>query len=1370
MAQESYLRVVIDSRQAEINARNVSNELRSIEKNGDFATKSMDSMSVATRQLAGYMAGLVTVGAAVSKIDAWIGLQNRLKLVTNSQTELNKAMSDTFEIAQKTRQSWDAAAQVYQGFANNAKTLGLNMQETARLTETVSKAVAISGASAASAEAALVQFNQALASGTLRGEELNSVMEQTPGLARAIAQGMGITIGQLRSVAAEGKITSEVLVKALNSSQQSVDDLFAKTDATIGQSLTMLSNELTKFVGEAGKSSGAANALSGSIQFLANNFSLIADGAMIAGIGYLGTAIAAKSAIVQKDIAVTLGSIAASKEKALAEAAEAAAQVRSTQVQVVNTQSTLAAIAAEKALEVERLKAQINAVGRTKSLTRMAELKKIEAQATRELAAAETALAAAQARSAAAQTASVGMMGAMAGAGRTLLGVLGGPVGIGLTVASLVATYLLFRDNGEEANKMLERQAKYAEVTAEEFRKLNKLKQESLTDQAQKDLADYNKELDVNANQFNAVVRQMIAYAQQHSASAQTIAELREVERGLREETLSLDEAMKILSKNDGLPKNLRDKVLEAAEAYFKTEKNVFKAEKIVKTFGGTAVVTGNNAQTLASRTRELGNEAEGASGKVKTLDDKVKELNKSLADRAWDAVFKQTLMNKYGMSIEQAEDRLKIYRENEKKDVIGLTLLQKNQLKITEAAEANLQRSIDKRREETKELEKQTKLTEKQLKNGQRLIGISGNSGIGTGAHLDVRYGGSRDGEKVSKAHLARLQAGGKSLSSYRVTSDYGQRKAPTKGASSFHKGIDFAMPVGTPITTSVAVKDVKTAYDAKGGGYYSTVTFEDGVVLKLLHQAPSVMSKVKGGSSDGTLKSNQDLERQAEQQAKTQLQLQMAVATERKRIETQLQEDIKEINRAGFSPEETKRLIAEYQARADNDIAIAEYALRTKLDDYKDFQKTEEELLKDSFDQRKFYAARDIELTKQQRDEAVQLLEKQYQQELELMQLAQKKQLLEAESAYMGETELAVRRYQIELAEIEKVRNAKQKAGLLSANNMGQFQALNNVSDSVFQVGLNASHQVFQQKDPRGYSQWDMQNQYSTDAGGLNSTYTDQVNTINLLANEEERNSLLLAAREQYLQSRKELDEKYAQEEQDLNRSLFDTQLDQLGSLTSQLSGYWSNMTGIVKDAAGEQSGIYKGMYLAQQGFAIGSATISALQAYNQILASPWYLDVISKTTAANLVLGMGMANVGMIAGQTIAGFSSGGYTGPGGKYDIAGTVHKGEVVFSQEDVARWGGPSNVESLRKSSQREFKQTELVQGWSNRTTSPQFNIQIENHGVAKDFDVEQIDERTLRIIARDEAKKAVAEDIANASSRISKNLTQYTTASRRRA
>ncbi|KRS02758.1 tape measure protein, partial [Acinetobacter baumannii] len=215
MAQESRLVIVIDAKNAERNARNLGNELDSIERKGDFATKSMDGLSVATRELAGYMAGLVTVSAAISKMDTYTGLQNRLKLVTNNQTELNKATEDTFRIAQKTYSAWDSVLQVYQRFSDNAKTLNLTMDDTARLTETVSKAVAISGASASAADAALVQFGQALASGTLRGEELNSVMEQTPALAKAIAQGMGITVGELRSVAAEGKITSQEIVKAL---------------------------------------------------------------------------------------------------------------------------------------------------------------------------------------------------------------------------------------------------------------------------------------------------------------------------------------------------------------------------------------------------------------------------------------------------------------------------------------------------------------------------------------------------------------------------------------------------------------------------------------------------------------------------------------------------------------------------------------------------------------------------------------------------------------------------------------------------------------------------------------------------------------------------------------------------------------------------------------------------------------------------------------------------------------------------------------------------------------------------------------------------------------------------------------------------
>lgn len=101
MIQESVLRIVIDSRGAEKTAQRVRQELQGITTHGEYATKSMDAVSVGIRQLVGQMAGVVTVGAAISKMDAYTGMQNRLKLVTESQAELNTAMNDTFAIAQK---------------------------------------------------------------------------------------------------------------------------------------------------------------------------------------------------------------------------------------------------------------------------------------------------------------------------------------------------------------------------------------------------------------------------------------------------------------------------------------------------------------------------------------------------------------------------------------------------------------------------------------------------------------------------------------------------------------------------------------------------------------------------------------------------------------------------------------------------------------------------------------------------------------------------------------------------------------------------------------------------------------------------------------------------------------------------------------------------------------------------------------------------------------------------------------------------------------------------------------------------------------------------------------------------------------------
>lgn len=227
-----------------------------------------------SRNWGGAAIAAIGVGGAsgvVQLMDKWTEFNNRLKLVTASSQELQTAQSELLNIATRTGQNLDGVASVYQRFAANAKQLGISQQDTLDITETVNKAIAISGASAESASAALTQFGQALASGALRGEEFNSVMENAPSLAAAIATGLDVPVGKLRTLANTGQLTADVLVKALQRASSSVDADFAKTNMTISQSMVNVKTRLVEFIGKSGESSGAVKVLSGSLNLLANN-------------------------------------------------------------------------------------------------------------------------------------------------------------------------------------------------------------------------------------------------------------------------------------------------------------------------------------------------------------------------------------------------------------------------------------------------------------------------------------------------------------------------------------------------------------------------------------------------------------------------------------------------------------------------------------------------------------------------------------------------------------------------------------------------------------------------------------------------------------------------------------------------------------------------------------------------------------------------------------------------------------------------------------------------------------------------------------------------------------------------------------------
>jgi len=1224
-------------------------EIKATTNELDKQDKAANSFGTSIKALAGYMAGLATVNAAIGQIDAYTGLQNRLKLVTKDQTELNKATEDTFRIAQNTYSAWDSVLQVYQRFSDNAKTLNLTMDDTARLTETVSKAVAISGASASAADAALVQFGQALASGTLRGEELNSVMEQTPALAKAIAQGMGITVGELRTVAAEGKITSQEIVKALRNVESDVDALFGRTDITISQSLTLLNNEITKFVGEASQGSGAAQVLSGSIKVLAENLESISYVAILGGTALLTKAIATQVSALNTKLGSLVADNAASqlqKQKAIESAKAALAEAEAHLVNVRATNTETQAKFGASAASARYVLAAKNVENATKAVTL-------------------------------AQGKSASMAGLLSGA----WGLIGGPIGaITLGVTALAATYMYFSSKSAEATAKLKEQAEAAKLTKEEIKALNdEQRKEKLGDLAAT-IEDQNKALEHQELAVGSALINIQNYAVGN-------AKVAEISNKARLGTISYTEAIEQL-KSQKIPADLMDALLKQVNAYDEAAETAAKTKLTYSLFGIEVTLAGNKAENaivgVDKNTKSL-NENERAALAAKNAQKKYAD---SLADRKFEALVTKGLLAK-GYSPEQVKQMVETASWARKSGVevsnelyqIGLQTLsiEEQNKKVIDAKNKAL-------KETTNELSKQQKLS-------KRLVGISGQSGIGTGPHLDVRYGGSMSGQKVSNEHLARLQAGGKPLSSYKISSNYGPRQAPTKGASSFHKGIDFSMPEGTPITTNVAVKDIKTRYDSKGGGYVSEVIFEDGVTLKLLHQSPSMQSKVKGGASKGSDKASGDIQSQLDRQLDAQRSLENEVATEVQRIQNNLTVRLEDVDKAGFSPERTKEIKAELQRRADNDIAIAKQATRSKLEDYKEFQKTEEQLLEESFNRKKFNAAHDIELSKSEKKQAVELLEQQYQQENALMKLAQEQRSFQARLSLLSETQAMQERYRLEREEILK--NTKlsieerQKLVALSKATQDK-ETRDKVNNAVqnwggIQADMNGTSEFYRQDQERfsrlgaandladsQYTAADLDEQNGLD--GLNAQM--EAGLIQQQDFENQKTAIIQAAQEQ----RSQIYNEYAQNTKDVEDKYQQDRLNAQIALGGQMMGSVTSMFGSM---FGEQSKAYKLMFAADKAYAIAAAGIAIQQniAAASKVGFPYNLPLIAGAVAQGVSI---IANIRAIKDQ---GFAEGGYTGSGGKYEAAGIVHKGEVVWSQDDIRRWGGVGLVENMRKSS-----------------------------------------------------------------------------------
>jgi len=193
----------------------------------------------------------LAVKGIISYSDSYKNLQGQLKLVTSSQDELNRVYAATKDLAKETGASLESTVNLYARISRATEQLGLSEKERLRITESINKAMIVSGASAQEAEAAIRQLSQGMASGVLRGEELNSVMENSPRLAKALADGLGVPIGELRKMGAEGELTSEKVTGALLQMGNAIDSEFEKMPMTVARAMNSIQVSISDAVGKA---------------------------------------------------------------------------------------------------------------------------------------------------------------------------------------------------------------------------------------------------------------------------------------------------------------------------------------------------------------------------------------------------------------------------------------------------------------------------------------------------------------------------------------------------------------------------------------------------------------------------------------------------------------------------------------------------------------------------------------------------------------------------------------------------------------------------------------------------------------------------------------------------------------------------------------------------------------------------------------------------------------------------------------------------------------------------------------------------------------------------------------------------------------
>ena len=500
-----------------------------------------------------------------------------------------------------------------------------------------------------------------------------------------------------------------------------------------------------------------------------------------------------------------------------------------------------------------------------------------------------------------------------------LLTAMGGLPGLAIAAAGVAASFLLMPSSSDAATDSLDDQGESVADLIKKYKELN-------AEQNQAAQAKLRGTLESQTKALNKAVNELGGFNLDSMWDVRKLKIYNDALNDVKKEGSDTNAIFEKLRDSGAFSQKDLDAISTAFQSFNKTRDAANETQQKIDVLNGKNVELAKTSGTAASASTGLSNNidnvgtsADGAAGKVaglgKAYQDYMAKLNTSTVNN-----LALGNLQKLGISEEEARKRLEVLDAKNAGRKPGAPFVPLSagdlaNIKQNLEAEKSVKNIAEQRQENEKAI---TKEKEKQYSTTKRLVGLVGSTGKSTGNHLDIRYDRSYSGGAVSREHLARFELGGKTLDAKNSNSGYGMRTHPVDGTKKLHRGYDFAAPAGTEVTTSYPIKNVETFFDKKGGGYTSRVTFEDGVVVNLLHQIPKMKSAVKGGASKGKSDSDQstdaynsfvaqqeDQKKLIEDQRNSRETIDLRFASEPEKLKKEYDELVQQINKAGYGAE---------------------------------------------------------------------------------------------------------------------------------------------------------------------------------------------------------------------------------------------------------------------------------------------------------------------------------------------------------------------------------------------------------------------------------------------------------------------------------